>query len=237
MPDGELLVQLRAVIKDYHALRPLRVQQLELRAAQSLALLGFDLAMSEVFVNLVTGAQLPDSGEVCVFGRPTTAIADAAEWVTILDQFGLVSERAVLLDQFTVAQNLAMPLSLEINDLSSALRSHARTLAEEVSLPADVLDQPTGVLSAAARLRLRLGRALAVGPRVLLAEHPNAAIPPDEVSSFAADLARVVGARRLSCIVLTADRTFASAVADEVLTLEPASGGLKSARGWRRWFT
>ena len=236
MPDGEPLVRLRAVIKEYHALRPLRVQHLDLHAGQSLALLGFDLAMSEVFVNLVTGAQLPDSGEVCVFGRPTTAIADAADWVTLLDQFGLVSERAVLVDQFTVEQNLAMPLSLEISDLSSTLRSHVHAIAEEVSLPADVLDQPTGALSAAARLRLRLGRALAARPRVLLAEHPNAAIPTDEAPSFAADLARVVAGRRLSCVVLTADRTFASAVADEVLTLEPASGALKRAQGWRSWF-
>jgi phospholipid/cholesterol/gamma-HCH transport system ATP-binding protein len=237
MRDAEPLVELRGVTKDYHALRPLRIRHLQLHSGQSLALLGFDLAMAEVFVSLVTGAQLPDAGEVRVFGRPTTAIADTSEWVTTLDQFGLVSERAVLVEQFTAEQNLAMPLSLEITDMSSALRSRVRALADEVSFPADALTQPTGTLSAPARLRLRLARALAMNPRVLLAEHPNAAIPPDEAPVFAADLVRIVADRQLGSVVLTVDRTFASAVADEVLTLQPATGALEPARGWRRWFS
>jgi ABC-type transporter Mla maintaining outer membrane lipid asymmetry ATPase subunit MlaF len=236
MPDAEALVELQGVTKDYLGLRPLRVRHLQLHAGQSIALLGFDLAMAEVLVNLITGAQLPDTGEVRVFGRPTSVIADASDWVRTLDQFGLVSERAVLVQQFTVEQNLAMPLTLDIADMSAALRSQVRALAEEVSLPADALGVDTAALSAPARLRLRLGRALALNPRVLLAEHPNAAISAADAPTFAADLARVVGARRLGSIVLTADRTFASAVADEVLTLEPATGALTSARGWRRWF-
>jgi ABC-type sulfate/molybdate transport systems ATPase subunit len=86
------------------------------------------------------------------------------------------------------------------------------------------------------KLRLRLGRALALAPRVLLAEHPNASLNVEEAPVFAADFARIAGARGLASLVLTTDRTFASAVADEVLTLEPATGALKATSGWRRWF-
>ena len=236
MRNGEVVVELRAVTKDYRALRPLRVRELELREGQSLALIGFDLAMAEVFVNLVTGANLPDTGEVRVFGRSTAAIASADEWVRALDQFGLISERSVLVDQFTAEQNLAMPLSLEITEMPPTLRTQVRHLAEEIALSPRELQTPTGSLSPSARLRLRVGRALALAPRVLLAEHPNAALPPNEAPAFAADFARIVTDRRLASIVLTADRTFASAVADQVLTLEPATGALKAATGWRRWF-
>ena len=237
MSAGELLVELRAVTKDYRALRPLRVQQLELRQGRSLALVGFDAAMAEVLVNLITGANLPDTGEVRVFGRATSAIATADEWVSALDQFGLVSERAVLVDQFTAEQNLALPLSLELDDMPPELRATVRGIADEVGLSAQELALPTAMLSPASRLRLRLGRALALGPRVLIAEHPNATIAADEAPAFAADFARVVSARGLASLVLTADRTFAGAVADEVLTLEPATGRLKAVSGWRRWFS
>ena len=236
MPPGDVLVELRDVIQDYHALRPLRIRQLHLRQGQSLALVGFDLAMAEVLVNLITGASIPDTGRVNVFGRSTHEIATADEWVGTLDRFGLISERAVLVDQFTVEQNLALPRSLEIDEMSPGLRAETRALAEEVSLPADVLGAPTGTLSAVMKLRLRLGRALALAPRVLLAEHPNASLSPDEAPVFAADFARIVGGRGLASLVLTADRTFAGAVADEVLTLEPATGALKAVSGWRRWF-
>jgi ABC-type transporter Mla maintaining outer membrane lipid asymmetry ATPase subunit MlaF len=236
MPPGDPLVELRDVIKDYRGLRPLRIRTLELRQGQSLAVLGLDHAMAEVLVNLITGAHLPDTGVVAVFGEPTTAITDADAWVRTLDRFGLVSDRAVLVEQLTVEQNLAMPLSLELEDLPIALRAQVRALADEVSLTSAELASPTGTLSPGARLRLRLGRALALNPQVLLAEHPNASLSPAEAPVFAADLARVSRARDLACLVLTADRTFASAVADEVLSFEAATGAFTAASGWRRWF-
>jgi ABC-type lipoprotein export system ATPase subunit len=237
MPSGEPLVELRGVTKDYRGLRPLRVQQLLLHPGESIALVGFDLPMAEVLVSLITAAQLPDTGEILIFGQPTTSITNTEDWVAALDRFGLVSDRAMLVDQFTAEQNLAMPLSLEITDLSPQLRAQVHGLAEEVGLSADELVLPTAALSAPAKLRLRLARALALNPQVLLAEHPNAIIPRDEAPAFAADFARVVQRRHLGSLVLTADRTFAGAIADQVLTLQPATGELKAASGWRRWFS
>jgi ABC-type transporter Mla maintaining outer membrane lipid asymmetry ATPase subunit MlaF len=237
MSRDEPILEIRGVTKDYHGLRPLRVDALTLAPGQSIAVLGVDRAMAEVLVNLITGANVPDTGSVTVFGQPTTSIQTPQAWVDTLDRFGLISERAVLVDNFTAEQNLAMPLSLEIDDMSPRLRSQARALATEVNLPADELSRPTGGLSAASKLRLRLGRALALGPSVMLAEHPNALTTADDAAAFAADYARVIADRRLTSLVLTADRTFAGAIADEVLTLEPATGILKAASGWRRWFS
>lgn len=236
-PRGDLVVELRGVTKDYRSLRPLRLERLELRQGQSVAILGMDLPMAEILVNLITGATLPDTGEVNVFGRATNDISSAQDWVGTLDRFGLISDRAVLVEQFTVEQNLALPISLDISDMSPELRARVRSLADEVSLT-DELAVPTGALSPASRLRLRLGRALTLEPRVLLAEHPNALATPAELPAIAADLARIIEARGLAALIVTADRTFASAVADEVLTLEPATGVLRPATsGWRRWFS
>ncbi|HEY6360009.1 MAG TPA: hypothetical protein VIX63_02850, partial [Vicinamibacterales bacterium] len=161
----------------------------------------------------------------------------ASDWVDTLDQFGLLSERAVLLDHLTAEQNLAMPLSLELDDLPEDVRARVRRLADEVGLSDEDLRAPMTELSALLRLRVRLGRALALDPRLLLAEHPNASLPPGDVAGFAADLSRVVARRRIASLVITADSTFARAVAEQVLTLQPASGELKPAAGWRSWFT
>ena len=51
-------------------------------------------------------------GEVVVAGRPTASIATPEEWLAYLDRFGLVNARAVLLDQLTVGQNLAVARTL-----------------------------------------------------------------------------------------------------------------------------
>jgi ABC-type transporter Mla maintaining outer membrane lipid asymmetry ATPase subunit MlaF len=236
MAPDERLVELRAVSKDYRGLRPLRVSSLVLHQGESLALLGFDQVTSELLVNLVTGALLPDAGEVIVLGRSTSSINHADDWVETLDQFGLLSERAALLDQLTAEQNLALPLSLELEQLSTEVRSRVGHLAHEVGLDEESLRKPLNALPALMRLRVRLGRALALDPRVLLAEHPNATLSQEETAAFAADLSRVAAARQLALLVMTADLAFARAVAGQVLTLQPATGELKRA-GWRSWFS
>lgn len=236
MPSGELLVELRGVTKDYRGLRPLRVERLELRAGRSLALLGLDQMTAEVLVDLITGATTPDSGEVIVFGQPTTAIPCDEAWLTQLDHFGLLSERAVLVEQFTAEQNLILPFTLDLEDVADSLRERVRRVGDEIGLVPQELASAAGSLSAPARLRIRLGRALALGPRILLAEHPTASLSADETAPFAADLSRIIATRGLAALVMTADSTFASAVAEDVLTLRPATGELTRSAGWRRWF-
>jgi predicted ABC-type transport system involved in lysophospholipase L1 biosynthesis ATPase subunit len=234
---ASVVIEARGVEKHYHGLRPLRVHHLEVREGDTVALVGFDQAAAETFVNLITAATLPDAGEVSAFGLRTTAIEDADTWLRSLDRFGIVSERAIVLDNMTVLDNLTMPLTMSLHDVPDRVRSVVLALADEVGLGGALLGQAVASLGPLDRLRLRLGRALGPGPRVLLAEHPNALLPSDvDRGAFAADYARLVAARRLTSIVLTADPSFASAVATRVLTLQPATGELKGGSGWRRWF-
>ena len=237
MPEPDSLVQIRKITKDYHSLRPLRIESLDLHEGETLALCGFDRMTAEILVDLITAAIVPDSGEITVFGQLTTAIADRESWLQTLDRFGLLTERAVLVEQFTVEQNLAIPFSLSIDDLSSDLRTRVGALAEEIGFDRSDLQRQSGVLSPLGRLRLRLGRALAMNPSVLLAEHPNATLSAEEATHFGADLKRIVRARGMSALVLTADHDFARAVASEVFVLHPATGTLKSSSVWRRWFS
>jgi putative ABC transport system ATP-binding protein len=204
-------------------------------AGDHVAILGFDRPSAEVFVNLATGATLPDAGDVSVFGRPTKAISDSADWLATVDRFGIVSERAVLLDALTVIQNLAMPFTLEIEPPPDDVRARAEGLAREVGLPETLWTRPVAELDAAGWVRVRLGRAIALDPAILLLEHVSAALDRDAVAPLAADLRAVAARRGIALVAATADEAFARAVAGRVLTLEPATGRLKEQRR-RRWF-
>jgi ABC-type transporter Mla maintaining outer membrane lipid asymmetry ATPase subunit MlaF len=234
MRSADLAVSIRSVSKDYRGLRPLRIASLDLREGETVALLGFDQAMAEVLVKMIMGASLPDSGEVVVFGQPTAEIENGDAWLEGLQRFGLLSDRAVLVDQLTGEQSIAMPLTFDLED--QAVRQSVRRLADEVGLDPGALVQAVGALSDTARLRVRLGRAVAPQPRLLLAEHPTASLSPGDTPAFAADFSRVVRNRRLTALVLTADRKFAASVAEHVLALQPATGILTPRSGWRRWF-
>ena len=220
--------------KDYHGLRPLRIADLRVAAGDHVAILGFDQASAEAFVNLATGATLPDAGDVSIFGRPTKAIKDSADWLATVDRFGIVSERAVLLDALTVIQNLAMPFTLEIEPPPNQVRERAEALAREAGLPEASWTRPVGELDAAGWVRVRFGRAIALRPAILLLEHVSARLARDEVAALGAAMRAVAVGRDIALVAATADETFARAVAGRILTLEPATGRLKEHR--RRWF-
>lgn len=215
------------VTKQYGALRPLRVERLRVTAAEQVALIGFDQPAAEVFINLVTGAGLPDTGSVEVFGQATSAINDSDAWLASLDRFGMVTDRAAFLEHFTVIQNLSMPFTLDIEPPPAPVRQKAEALALEVGLPAECWDRPLHGLAAPLRWRLRLARALALDPTLLLLEHPTATIAREDIVPLGRAVRAIAQARAVAAVVLTMDREFASAVASRTLTLEPATGRLK----------
>ncbi len=235
MAGPEPLVALRGVRKDYPALRPLRVEHLELREGETVALIGFDGPAAEVLVNLITGATLPDAGEIELFGAPTRAIADTDAWFRVLDRIGILSERVVLLEEMTVEQNLAIPITLEVAVLATDVRARVECLGAEIGVAPEVMRQPMAIADQATRARVRLGKALALDPRVLLAEHPNAALTPDEVPRFAADLFNTAARRRLAMLIVTADPAFGAAACGKLLRYDPATGALAAYSGWRSW--
>jgi ABC-type polar amino acid transport system ATPase subunit len=228
------ILEFAGVSKAYGGLRPLRVADLRVAAGEAVAILGFDQPSAEVFVNLATGATVPDSGDVRIFGRASTAIENSADWLATVDRFGIVSERAVLLDALTVIQNLAMPFTLEIEPPPDEIRRRAEALAREVGLEASTFDEPVAALDAAGWLRVRAGRAIALDPAIVLLEHASAALRRDAVTAAGAQMRAVAEARGIAVVALGADEAFAAAVAPRVVTLDPATGVLKSPR--RGWF-
>jgi ABC-type taurine transport system ATPase subunit len=227
------VLEISNLSKDYRGLRPLRIERLSLAGGDHVAIVGMDQPAAETLVNLITGASLPDHGDVRVFGRPTAAIENGSEWLAIVDRFGIVTDRAVLLDPLSVVQNLAMPFSLDIEPPSHDLRMKAVALAREVGLHEAQWDRPVSELDGAARARLRLGRALALDPAVVLMEHATAAVERDAVAAFGRAVRGAAQRRGAATLTLTADLDLAAAVAARVLTLDPATGRLSPRRrGW-----
>jgi ABC-type transporter Mla maintaining outer membrane lipid asymmetry ATPase subunit MlaF len=230
------VLEIDSVIKPFGGLRPLRLQRLAVQAGERVGVAGVDQTMAEVFVNLVTGATLPEQGAIRLSGRATSDIADSADWLATVDRFGIVSERVVLLDQFTLAQNIAMSLTLDLEPLPDDVRRQVDGLGEEVGLGPDELNVRAGDVGAALRLRTRLARAIVTGPSTLLVEHPAVNLTPQEIASVAEDVARVAKMRGIAVIVLSATPDLGRAFVDRMLLLNTATGALtEEKRGvWSR---
>ena len=224
------LLEIRSLVKDYQALRPLRIRELVVMPGTIVSLGGLDAPAAETFVHLVTGATLPDEGSVTIFGRATSAITDSTDWLATIEQFGIVSERAVLLEQISAAQNIAMSLTLDIDPMAREVRHEVESLGAAVGLEAAVLDRPIHGTSVAIRHRIRIARAIAGQPKMLLVEHPLAGVDAGDVSALGGDLARVAESRGLAVVVLAGSVEAARPFAPRVLALNAATGDLTEAK-------
>ena len=231
------LLQLDSVIKAYQALRPLRIAAFSVHRQDRLVLSGLDETAAEMFVYLVTGAALPDEGHVLVAGRNTREIATDTEWLSSLDRFGIVTRRAVLLESLSVAANLALPLTVAIDPLADDMRARVGRDAADVGIPLDRLDRPAGELSPVERLRAHLARSVAVGPELVMLEHPTAQLDQAEHSAaFGSTLKALSAARGFGWIAITEDEAFAQASGGTRMRLNPATGKIEAGKsGWRKW--
>lgn len=234
MTPGRPRLELLDVVKDYRGLRPLRIAALTVAAAERVALSGVDAAGAEALVNLITGASVPDQGVVRVDGEDTRSIANGDAWLASLDRFGIVSERAVMLDGSTLLQNLALPLSLDIDAIAPDTKRRVEALAGEVGLASDRLAARAGEAPAPDRMRAQVARALALSPSLLLLEHPTVSLPRPSVAAFARDVAAMADRRRLSTLAITEDADFAGPFAGRWVRVDAGTGEVVPARSkWR----
>ena len=229
------IIKLSAIVKNYQALRPLRIAEFSMTPTDRVVLSGLDEGAAELFTYLVTGAALPDEGAVEVDGRNTREIATDTEWLSSLDRFGIVTRRAILLDTMSVAANLALPLTLSIDPMSAETAARAARDAADIGLEPARLHGPMHALSAAERLRVHLARAAAGGPRVVMLEHPTAALDQGaESARFGETLRAFSDARGFGWIAISEDRSFAEASGGTRLQLDATTGEVRPVGGG--WF-
>jgi ABC-type lipoprotein export system ATPase subunit len=228
------LIEITSVVKDYGGGQPLRVAALRVDRGDRYTLRGFDTAAAEALIHLITGAALPDEGDVRIAGVSTREITTDTAWLDSLDRFGLVTERAVLLERLTVADNLALPMTLSIDPIPDRVRPKIERLADEVGLARERLGDATETLSPAERVRLHLARAIASDPALLLFEHPTAGLDAEAAAAIGATLPRLADARRLGWLIVTGDGRFARAAGGRHLRLHAKTGELRPRSFWRK---
>lgn len=233
---SDTLLEISGLSKDYQTLRPLRIKSLVVKRGDIIAISGVDVLGAETFVHLVTGATLPDQGEVSLFGRNTRGITDSDAWLKSLDGVGMITARGILVEMFSVLQNIALSLTLEVDPIDPQFVPQAAALAKEVGIDAALFDVAAGKVSADVQMRVHLARALALGPHMLIAEHPSASLPRETVAAFGSDLGKVARARGLALVAITADDSIAKAIGGSRLELVAATGELRALSRIRRLF-
>jgi ABC-type multidrug transport system ATPase subunit len=151
-----LILRARGVSRRYGARAALRSTDVELRPAETLALVGPNGAGKSTLLAILAGSLEPSTGSVERSGR-----------------IGWVPQRPAHYGRLSARENLELFARLE-----GAPRAEADRLLAEFELPPD--DEPSANLSVGNRQRLNLALALIGRPEALLLDEPTAALDPTQ---------------------------------------------------------
>lgn len=233
------LIEIVGLVKASPGLPTIRLRHLIVRPGDRYTIQGLDAGAAEALVHLITGAALPDHGDVRVGGQRTEDVATDMAWLASLDRFGIVTERAVLLDGFSIAGNLALPITVEVDPMADDVRRRVDALARAVGLDVAGLDRQAANLAPLERMRVHLARALATDPQTLLLEQPTATLDAAASRAFGESLRRVADERHLAWIAFATDEVFADAAGGRrgKVNLETGEWTEAATTFWRRVLT
>lgn len=117
----------------------------------------------------------PTRGEVLVDGEPTAALDGEARARVRLERFGFVFQFHFLLPEFSVLDNVMLPMRQLRRLAPAAMRDRARALLASLDM-ASKADKLPEALSGGERQRTAIARALANDPQFILADEPTGAL-------------------------------------------------------------
>jgi putative ABC transport system ATP-binding protein len=217
------MLVVRGLTKSFAGPRPRRVfadVDLDLAAGEYVAIMGESGSGKSTLLNLVAGLDRPDRGSIAVDAIDLATLDDDALTILRRRRLGFVFQAFHVLPYLTVAQNVALPLSLLGID-GSETTSRASEILAKVGLTGRDASMPRE-LSGGELQRVAIARALVHGPRLVLADEPTGNLDAESAGQVLRLLREQVKAHRAAGILVTHSRA-AAETADRVLLLT-ASG-------------
>jgi lipoprotein-releasing system ATP-binding protein len=147
---------------------------------------------------------LPTRGEVLIRGRDTSSMSEAERGEMRLSTLGFVFQFHFLLPEFTILENVMLPMRALGAIREDAMRGRAASLLSALGLGEHMSKRPDQ-LSGGQRQRVAVARALANDPPLILADEPTGSLDSKSSEQVFEILRDVVEGRGKSVIAVTHD--------------------------------
>jgi putative ABC transport system ATP-binding protein len=170
------IITLRGVTKRYADVGPAALDSvdLDIEPGAITAIMGPSGGGKSTLLNLIGGLDRPTGGEITVDGVRVDRLGEAAAARFRRTKVGFVFQFFHLLDDLTVADNVAIPALLAGRSRGESRRA-AEELLAQLGIAHKARDFPSA-LSGGESQRLALARAIVNRPSVLLADEPTGAL-------------------------------------------------------------
>ena len=216
-----LVMQARGLVKRYGSVTALDGADFELRAGEILAVIGENGAGKSSLIKALSGALVPDAGEIALDGRAVhfRSPADARR-----HGIETVYQELAVAPAMTIAENLFLGRELRRPGWQGALLRRLdkpRMLREAVARMDELkvgirsMTQAVETLSGGQRQCVAVGRAAAFARHVVIMDEPTAALGVKE-GNMVLDLIRRVRERGLAVVLISHNMPHVFEVADRI---------------------
>ena len=203
---SEMMLELSGIEKGYNRGKPsevlvLRGASLSVAKGEVVALVAPSGAGKSTLLHIAGLLDTPDTGTVRLGGREMGGLSDKARTEARRAEVGFIYQFHHLLPEFTALENVVIP-QLANGVPKARAEARGRELLEKVGVGARAAHRPAA-LSGGEQQRVAFCRALANGPKLLLADEPTGNLDPatsDQVFGVLMELVRATG---LSALIAT----------------------------------
>jgi len=212
---AEPVVVMRNIVKRFPGVVANDDVSIEVYPGEVLALLGENGAGKTTLMNILYGLYKPNSGEIIVSGKQ---VSFRSPRDAILNGIGMVHQHFMLIDDFTVVENIILGLSEFgiIIDFKTAIR-RIEEISRKFGLQVDPY-RKIWQLSAGEKQRVEIVKALFRNAKILILDEPTSVLTPQESEALFKTLRKFVEAG-MAVIFITHKLQEVMAVADRIVVL------------------
>lgn len=200
------VLRLSGIKKAYNSGKPNEVTvlngiDLDVARGEVVALVAPSGAGKSTLLHIAGLLDTPDSGTVEIGGTDMTGKRDATRTAVRRNDVGFIYQFHHLLPEFSAAENIILP-QLANGIARGVAEAHAMDLLSRVGVAPRAAHRPAE-LSGGEQQRVAFCRALANGPKLLLADEPTGNLDPETSETVFAALMALVRSTGLSALIAT----------------------------------
>ena len=211
------MIAVRSLRKKIGEQEILRGVDLEVRAGETLVLIGRSGGGKTVLLKHMIGLMEPDSGEILIHGQNIVGLNER-QLGAIREKVGILFQGGALFDSMTVEDNIAFPLREAGERDPKVVHSRIAEMLEVTEMEGHEDKMPES-LSGGMKKRVGLARAIIRRPSCVLYDEPTAGLDPvvaDSINRLIRCLQQRFG---ITSVVVTHDMKSAFDVADRIAYL------------------